>query len=227
MKEWKTFEKYYELCSMYMIGAYKDSSCYDKSYSEFKRVLEQQRSINPQYGLTIDDLEEITEDEHDFFFFIEDYLDFLEMNKSYQKLLDVCEELCELFKNDDALIDEINSYKSIAFGSMGKNKENVEFCKTWLKQDKENIRAATLLVRALTDNRSYDEALELAMNYIDDVNECHEHNEIMFRALADLYKAMGKKKEMRKLNKVIKEYEDYIDEQFLNALEEDDDDWFF
>lgn len=227
MKKWKTFEKYFEKTSMFIIGAYRDSSCFDKAYLEMKRIIEEERRVNPEYGLTLGDLDEVTEDEYGFFFFLDEYMDVLEMKKSYDQFLCVCDELCEIFKKDDDFINDIYSRKSIMLTEIGKNKEAIEFCKKWLNKNKTNISAASALVRALTKDKSYDEALALTMNYIDNVDECYEHNDIMFYALSDLYKAMGKKKEMRKINKVIKEYEDYMDAQLLNEFEDDDDDWFF
>ena len=53
--------------------------------------------------------------------------------------------------------------------------------------------------------------------FIINKSECGEEEEIMFMAASKLYEAIGKKKEKKEIDKAIEQYDDYIEQYFMNS----------
>ena len=60
--------------------------------------------------------------------------------------------------------------------------------------------------------------------YLDDDTECSEENEIIFIATSRYYGAAGNKKKQKELDKIIKAYDDYIDDKMMNDCLDGDGD---
>ena len=110
---------------------------------------------------------------------------------------------------------------------LGRTKESVEFCKKWMQKEPGNVVAATSGVYAYISTKEYDAAETLVDRFIINKSECLDENDMMFIAASKLYKAMGKKKEKREIDKAIKKYyeymEEYIEQYFMNPDFEEDD----
>ena len=63
MNTWEQFGELHNLCDLNIMGAYKDESCWDKAYQCMMSIIYDNRKTNPNYGLTLANLEEETEDE--------------------------------------------------------------------------------------------------------------------------------------------------------------------
>jgi len=86
--------------------------------------------------------------------------------------------------------------------------------------------AATAYVYALIGAKEYETAEKLIHQFIIDESECLEENEIMFRAASKYYGAIGDKTKKKQLDKVLKEYEAYVDRMIEEEwLGSDEDDW--
>lgn len=96
-----------------------------------------------------------------------------------------------------------------------------------MQKEPGNVVAATSGVYAYISTKEYDAAETLVDRFIINKSECLDENDMMFIAASKLYKAMGKKKKKRKIDKAIKKYdeymEEYIEEYFMNPDFEEDD----
>ena len=94
------------------------------------------------------------------------------------------------------------------------------------EKELENIMAATAYVYALIGAKEYEAAEKLIHQFIIDESECLEENEIMFRAASKYYGTIGDKTKKKQLDKVLKEYEAYVDRMIEEEwLGSDEDDW--
>ena len=86
--------------------------------------------------------------------------------------------------------------------------------------------AATAYVYALIKVKEYELAEKLIHQFVTDESECLEENEIMFRVASKYYGAIGDKTKKKQLDKVLKEYEAYVDRMIEEEwLDSDEDDW--
>ena len=148
------------------------------------------------------------------------------MREEYEVLLGMCDTLLSLFSWSDYTGSELKFRKSSVLEALGRNNEAVSFCCKWFEKEPENIMAATAYVYALIGAKEYEAAEKLIHQFIIDESECLEENEIMFRAASKYYGAIGDKTKKKQLDKVLKEYEAYVDrlieEEWLGS---DEDGW--
>ena len=76
-----------------------------------------------------------------------------------------------------------------------------------MREEPENIVAATAAVYVFIEAKDYEEAEELVDKFIRDRSECGEENDIMFTAASKLYEVMGKKKEKKEIDKALEKYD--------------------
>lgn len=226
-RKWKQFDKLTEKCYLNMIGAEKDGSCWLQAFELLKEIILEERKMNPGFVSELEMIDDATDYAFDIQGWLEDCLDELDMWKEYETLLKMCNDLLELFSWPECFGSDIKFRKSIVLRELGRTKEAVDFCQKWMQKESENIVAATAGVYAFIDMKAYDEAEKLVDKFIINKSECVEENDIMFTAASKLYKAMGKKKEKREIDKAIKKFDEYLDEYFLNSDFEEDDEWPF
>ena len=181
-------------------------------------------------GMLVSELEMI-DDATDYAFdiqgWLEDCLDEIDMREEYETLLKMCNDLLELFGWPEYTGSDIRFRKTTVLRELGRTKESVEFCKKWMQKEPGNVVAATSGVYAFISTKEYDAAETLVDRFIINKSECLDENDMMFIAASKLYKAMGKKKEKREIDKAIKKYDEYMDEYmeeyFINPDFEEDD----
>ena len=96
-----------------------------------------------------------------------------------------------------------------------------------MQKEPGNVVAATSGVYAYISTKEYDAAGTPVDRFIINKSECLDDNAMMIIAASKVYKAMGKEKEKREIDKAIKKYdeymEEYIEEYFMNPDFEEDD----
>ena len=148
------------------------------------------------------------------------------MREEYEVLFCMCDTLLSLFSWPDYTGSDLKFRKSSVLEALGRNKEAVSFCCKWFEKEPENIMAATAYVYALIGAKEYEAAEKLIHQFIIDESECLEENEIMFRAASKYYGTIGDKTKKKQLDKVLKEYEAYVDRMIEEEwLGSDEDDW--
>ena len=149
-----------------------------------------------------------------------------DMREEYEVLLGMCDTLLSLFSWPDYTGSDLKFRKSSVLEALGRNNEAVSFGCKWFEKEPENIMAATAYVYALLKVKEYETAKKLIDQFVTDESECLEENEIMFRAASKYYGAIGDKNKKKQLDKVLKEYETYVDRMIEEEwLGSDEDGW--
>mgnify|MGYP001374454755 FL=1 len=171
-------------------------------------------------------LDEATDYKYDISEWLEDCLDEIDMREEYEVLFCMCDTLLSLFSWPDYTGSDLKFRKSCVLEALGRKNEAVSFCCKWFEKEPENIMAATAYVYALIGAKEYETAEKLIHQFIIDESECLEENEIMFRAASKYYGTIGDKTKKKQLDKVLKEYEAYVDRMIEEEwLGSDEDDW--
>ena len=198
-KKWKQFEKLTDQCYMDMIGSDKDGICWEKAFELLMEIVREERQKEPNCFQEVYMLDEATDYQYDISEWIEDCLDEIDMREQYDVLLMMCDTLLSLFSWPDYTGSDLKFRKSSVLEALGRNKEAVSFCCKWFEKEPENIMAATAYVYALIGAKEYETAEKL------------------------IHQDKTKKKQ---LDKVLKEYEVYVDRMIEEEwLGSDEDDW--
>jgi len=225
-KKWKQFEKLTDQCYMDMIGSDKDGICWEKAFELLMEIVREERQKEPNCFQEVYMLDEATDYKYDISEWLEDCLDEIDMREEYEVLFCMCDTLLSLFSWPDYIGSDLKFRKSCVLEALGRKNEAVSFCCKWFEKEPENIMAATAYVYALIGAKEYETAEKLIHQFIIDESECLEENEIMFRAASKYYGAIGDKTKKKQLDKVLKEYEAYVDRMIEEEwLGSDEDDW--
>ena len=193
-----------------------------------KEIVLEERTENPSFAPEREMIDDATDYEYDIQGWLEDCLDEVDMREEYALLLKMCDDLLAMFTWPEYTSSDIKFRKVSVLGALDRNTEAAEFCKEWLQEEPENIVAATASVYAMTRMKEFVVAEELIERFIPDKTVCTEENDIMFAAASILYEVTGNKKEKRKVDKALREYEKYLEECFMSDDFDDegfDDEW--
>lgn len=116
---------------------------------------------------------------------------------------------------------------SSVLSAQGKKREALEFSERWYDEEPDNLVAAVSLIYARVGVKDLEGAESLVKQYISDDTLCNDENEILFTAAAMVYKLSGNKKEEKRMNKAIKEYEKVLEDFFMGKVNFEDDDLDF
>jgi len=225
--KWKKFSKLTEKCYMNMVGAEKDTSCWEQAFELLKEIVLEKRKEDKNYARTLEMLDDVTEYMFDIQGWMDDCLEEFDMRGDHLTLLHMCDDLLNLFSWPEYSGSDIKFMKSSALKELGKTKEAVNFCEEWIRKEPENIVAAVAGVYVYIDTKGYCEAENLVDKFIFDKSECSEENDMMFIAASKLYGAMGKRREKKQVDKALQEYEEFLEDYLMGIDgEEDEEEWF-
>ena len=142
-KKWKKFGKLTEQCYRNMIGAEKDSSCWEKAFELLMEIVREERQKEPNCFQEVYMLDEATDYKYDISEWLEDCLDEIDMREEYEVLLGMCDTLLSLFSWPDYTGSDLKFRKSSVLEALGRNNEAVSFGCKWFEKEPENIMAAT------------------------------------------------------------------------------------
>ena len=80
-----------------MIGAEKDSSCWEKAFELLMEIVREERQKEPNCFQEVYMLDEATDYKYDISEWLEDCLDEIDMREEYEVLLGMCDTLLSLF----------------------------------------------------------------------------------------------------------------------------------
>ena len=222
-KKWKKFEKLTDKCFLNLAGLGKDGKCWVQTFELLKEIVLEERKNNPAFAPELELLDDATDYEYDIQGWVEDCLDEIDMRGESETLLNMCNDLLNLFSWPEYTGSDIKFRKMSALSQLGKYKEAARYCKEWVQKEPENIIAAAAGVYAYMGTEEYGEAEKLVDQFIIDKTECSEENDIMFTAASKLYGAMGKRKEKKQIDKAMKEYEEYLEKYMMDMDFGDDE----
>ncbi len=139
----------------------------------------------------------------------------------------MCDTLLSLFSWPDYTGSDLKFRKSSVLEALGRNNEAVSFAVNGLKRNRRILWQRQLMsMHCLNGAKEYEAAEKLIHQFIIDESECLEENEIMFRAASKYYGTIGDKNKKKQLDKVLKEYEAYVDKMMEEEwLGSDEDGW--
>lgn len=220
-QRWKKFSKLTSKCYSNMIGANEDNNCWVQAFELLKEIALEEKKENPH--LQLETLDDITDYAYDIQGWLEDCLDEIDMSGNSEILLDMCNDLLDIFEWPEYTGSDIKFRKCSVLGNLRRKEEAEAFCKGWLEREPENIVAATAGVYVFMDIKKLEAAEKLVELFIDDKSECTEENDIMFTAASKLYQVMGKRKEKKQIDKALREYEGYLKKYFMGMDDEDEE----
>lgn len=222
-KRWKEFGKLTAKCYLsIMESGDGELGIWDQTFEVLKGIVSNGRDKQPEYASELYLLDEETDYEYDVQGWLEDYFDDLDMRENKEKLLQVCDELLEMFCWEEDAPSDIKFLKSSALTALGRKEEAVEFCKKWLEEEPDNLVAVTANVYAFLAIRDMEMCEKLIKQHIHEDTECTDENDILFAAGVAYYKAVGNKKEMKRLDKAREEYDKLLGQLFM-GLDGDDE----
>ena len=219
--KWRKFGKLQEKCYEYMAGMTKDRKCWEQAFEMLKEIVLEEREINPDFAPQLENLEDITDYQYDIQGWLEDCLDEMEMRGRFRTVLEMCDDLLGMFVWPQYSGSDLKFRKATALGALGKKQEAADYCREWIGKEKENMVAAAAGVYAFIKTGEFGQAEELVDRFIPDKSLCREENDIMFTAASKLYEKMGKKKEKKQVDKALQEYDEYLEEFFMEGDEEE------
>lgn len=220
-KKWENFANLTDKCYMNMIGAEEDAGCWRRAFELLMEIVREERQKEPNYAPQMEQLEEAMEYEYDLQGWLEDCLDEIDMIGDFETLLHMCNDLLNIFKWPEYTGSDIKFRKAATLGNLGREKEAAAFCEKWIREEPENIVAATAGAYAFIHIRDFEKAEQLIDRFIPDKSCCTDDNDIMFTAASLLYHVQGRKKEKKLVDKAIKEYEEYLEEYFESFEDEE------
>lgn len=226
-RKWKEFEKWTEKCYLVMSGIQNDRECWDKAFHVLREIAADEGSAQPERGIEPYQLDEDTDYEYDVQGWLEDYLDDLDMHEEYEKLLDTCGELLEMFRWEDGAASDIKFTKASALKSLGRNDDAMKFCRQWLAEEADNIYAVTASIYADIAARDLKAAEDLIKQHVPEGTQCTEENDILFTAASAYYKETGDRKEKKRIDQEIAAYEKRLKEYFMGGGYEEDDEFLW
>lgn len=225
-RKWKQFKIFIEKCYGCPAGSEKGKSCWLQAYSLMKEIILEERGKKSGFAPSLEDLDDVTDFEYDIQGWLEDCLDEIDMREDYETLLNLCDDLLSLFQWPAYSGSDLKFRKSAALHSLGRNQEALQFCRSWMDEEPDNIVSSTAGVYAYVAVNRFEEAEKLVNRFIPDKAACTEDNEIMFTAASKLYKAMGNKKEEKIIEQAIEKYDEQLEKEFFSDYEDDETDEF-
>lgn len=223
---WEEFGTLVGHCYENIIGVYEDNSCWQQGFDMLMGIVREARKENADFARELYQLDEMEENRSDVQGWLEDCMDDLEIHDCWEQVLANCEELIGAFEWKEASPSDWYAMKARALDELNRGAEAEAFCRDWIRQEPENMQAASSIVYTLLHQEKLKEAEELIDRYLKEDTECTDDNDILFIAAERLYEANGNKKRQKQVNKALEEYDRYLETDFLGDDEEDSDDYW-
>lgn len=220
-KKWDEFQKLTGKCYACLAGIEQDRGCWQEAFAVLKEIITEVRSRRPEYFAELYQLDEETDYRYDVEGWLEDYLDEVDMQEEHEKTLEVCDDLLGMFRWEEEKPSNIKFLKASALGNLGRNEDALQFCRQWMAEEPDNIMAVTSNIYIDIKSHAYEDAEKLIKQHIQEGTRCTEENDILFTAASDFYKVSGNKKEQKRMERALQEYEDDL-EKYLMGMDEDD-----
>lgn len=226
-KKWKEFDKAVGKCYLDMAKGEADRECWHQAFAVLKEIVAEEKSNQQAYGTELYQLDEATDFSHDVEGWLEDYLDMLDRWEEHERLLEVCNGLLDMFLWEEASPSDIKMMKASALGALGRHEDAARFCEQWLTEEPDNPFAAAASIYADMNVHELESAEDLIRRHIQKDTKCTEENDVLFTAASAFYGLTGNKKEKKRMDQALEEYDQYLQEYFAGGDGEEDmgEDW--
>lgn len=185
--------------------------------------MEEERKQNPEFAAELEKLEDDTDYAYDVSGWLDDCLDEMDMRNEHEILLQMCEDLLDLFGWPEYTGSDLKMRKIFALLQLGRKEEAARFFEKWIKKEPENISAASAGIYVYIDTKEYEKAQKLIDTFIVNPNECGDEDSIIFTVASKFYEKTGNKKAKKQIDKALDEYDKYL-ERYFEEMEDKDDD---
>ncbi len=213
-RKWKEFEKLTEKCYENMEKAKEAPECWHKAYAVLKEIIAEEREKRPGYAKELYQLDEETDYCYDVQGWLDDYLDEVDMQDDNVRLLEICDELLDMFQWEEDVPSDIKLLKSVTLRAVGRAEEAAAFCRQWLSERPDDLAAVTANVYAEMGIQDMEAAKELIRQHIPEGTQCTEENDMLFTAAASFYQKTGDKEEEKRIRQALEAYEEYLQAYF-------------
>ena len=201
-KEWVEFEELCKKCYLNMDGAKEYEECWMKALELLLKNVLEERKKNPEFALSVSELDWTIEDSEKWVLF---FLDKLYLQGNMQEVLQICERFLEVFVSYEDR--KIILLKMIALRELGQKKELVEFVKKCMEVQPENNSIAIICINAYMSVDELEKAEEIVDKFISDKAYCSVGEGELFQLASELYEKLGKEKEKEVIDQSLAEYE--------------------
>ena len=222
-EKWKQFSRMTGKCYENMIGADKDGSCWMKTFELLKELIHEERKDDPGFAPELESIDDVTDYSFDILGWLDDCMDEMDMRGEYETLLGICNDLLGMFSWTEYTDSDIKFRKSFFLRELGRNEEAEKYCRDWLKNEPDNIFAATACIYTFIEVKKYEEAEKLVGNFITDSTICTDDNYIILMAASKLYEALDEKDKKRKIDKALEEYDEGLESYYEDGLFDEED----
>lgn len=217
-KLWKNFDALSSKCYEMAEAENHDEEIWEKAYAALNEVIRAGREQDSNYAAELYLLDDSTDFLYDVEGWLEDYLDHLEIVEKSERLIQVCNELINLFKWQEDSPSDLRFRISAALGAQGKSEEALGFCEAWYTEENDNIYAAVALIYARMGVADLKGAEQIVDRYISEDTPCSEDNDILFIAAELLYQVNGNEEAKQRMAREIKKYEEMLEKMFDDDL---------
>lgn len=221
--KWRRFNSLTGKCYNNMMGIDQDSSCWGAAFELLKDIIRGERSRDAGYAPELYQLDDVTDFVYDIEGWLEDYIGELDMRGMWEELLEVCEDMLEMFAWKEISSSDFDFLRISALGNLGRNEEAVRLSREWMEKEEDNMLAVSSGVYAYMNGGHYEEAEALIEKYIHEDTECTDENDVLFIAAGELYKASGNQEAERRIEKILEEYDEVVEQELMEWDEDEED----
>lgn len=215
-KKWKRFDQLTSVCMNHMAGVNADGTCWQKAFQLLKEILEEERSMNPEFAREWNQLDDETDFQYDVQGWMEDCLGELDLRGEYRMILTICDWVLESFDWKAESDSQFRFERAEALGNLGLVEEADLYCEKWVGEEPDNPQAAAALIYAKIKNEEPDGAKEAVRRYLPEGTECTDENCVLFYAAERLYEWCKDKKALKQIRQEIEKYDEFVEDSWLD-----------
>lgn len=216
-KLWKKYNQLSTKCYEEMIQSSRDTNVWNEAFEALLEAVRAERTLNPDFGSELLELEEGIDYQCDVIGWLEDYLDELDIREDYERLRQTCETVIGLFRWEEDSPSDFRFLIAASYRHQGRMEEAHTYCEKWYQAEPDNIYAATAIVYAKIGVKDFAGAGKAVEKFIPNGTVCSDDNEMMFAAASILYKTNGDKESEERVVKELEKYDKELREFFFGS----------
>lgn len=225
-KNWKKLDGLIGKCYLSMIGQYDDEHIWNKTFDKFIACIQKEREVNVNFGIGLYRIDDETDYICDISGWLEDFYDALDMDEDYERIVDVSNQLLELFSWEDESKSEVYHRKASALSRLGRHGEALRLCESWYDTESDNPVAAASLIYSYMGNKDVKNAEKIVDDFYNDSLVCTWKTEPFYAAATAVYKVNGNIEKYKMFEKAREEFDQELGKYLYGDYEEEYDNEF-
>lgn len=225
-KNWRKLEELIGDCYLTMIGQVKEDNLWNKTFEMFIQCMQEERTENPNFSTELYKLDDETDYICDVSGWLEDYFDTLDMVEDYERIIDVSNQLLELFFWKDDSKSEVYYRKASALSQLGRHDEAIQLCEEWYAKEADNPVAAASLIYSYMGKKEVEKAEKVVDDFYSKSLICTWETDPFYAAASAVYLVNGNKEKHKMFEKEREEFDRKLGEYLYGGDEDEYDDEF-